>query len=71
MQTGSFFFTVNTALAEGGPSLQPDPLVAHVRIIPGAVLAARQLWEEAGKITMGLQAGRSPSPLPCVLHSLL
>lgn len=61
----------NTALAEAGPLLQPDPLVAHIRIIPGAVLAARQLWEKAGKVTTGLQAGGSPSPLPCVLHTLL
>lgn len=29
------------------PSLQPDPRVAHVRVVAGAVLAAGQLWGEA------------------------
>lgn len=43
-QTGSVF-AIAMQTTEDGPSLQPDPLVAHVRVVPGAVPAARQLWE--------------------------
>lgn len=43
-QMGSVF-AIAMQTMEDGPSLQPDPLVAHVRVVPRAVPAAWQLWE--------------------------
>lgn len=38
-----------TQLGRGDYSLQPDPLVTHIGIVPRVVLAAWQLWGEGIK----------------------
>lgn len=40
------FFVAVTQLGRGHHSLQPDPLVTHIGIVPRGVLAAWQLLEE-------------------------
>lgn len=52
----------SSLVTAGAPSLQPDPLVAHVRVVPGAVPAARQLWREAATSPSAHGHVRSPAP---------